>query len=58
MKYVLKHGLGPGTIPKGVEVVNIEDHPTNYWKQLATFNRDLTEDELKEFDIIPYTEVQ
>ena len=56
MKYVLKHGLGPGTIPKGVEVIDIEDHPTNYWKQIATFNRDLTEDELKEFEIIPYKE--
>lgn len=46
--YVLKHGYGPGTLPKNVEVGRVEDYK-GY--TLVWLNRFLTTSELNEYDI-------
>lgn len=48
-KYVVKHGLGPGMLPKDVEIVKYEDLPNG--KTAIWLDRFLTTKELKEYDI-------
>lgn len=50
-RYLTKHGLGPGTLPKDVKLVKWEDLD-NYYTAIWT-DRFLTTDELKEYDIYP-----
>lgn len=53
--YIFKHGIGPGTMPKDVEIVKTKDLPNGYtavW--LSDF---LTTDELKKYDIPAETEI-
>lgn len=47
-QYELRHGWGPGTLPKNVEVL---DHTVDGYKDYVTLNRKLTPEELKEYDI-------
>lgn len=49
--YILKHGLGPGTLPKDVEII---DHTEDGYKDIIWLNRRLNADELKYYDIKPY----
>ena len=49
--YILKHGLGPGTLPKDVEII---DHTEDGYKDIVWLNRRLNTDELKYYDIKPY----
>lgn len=47
--YYSKHGIGPGTIPKGVEVIDVvEDDDFNTWIAL---DKVLTTSELEEFEL-------
>ena len=48
-RYLTKHGLGPGTLPKDVKLVKWEDLD-NYYTAIWT-DRFLTTDELKKYDI-------
>ena len=50
-RYLTKHGLGPGTLPKDVKLVKWEDLD-NYYTAIWT-DRFLTTDELKKYDIYP-----
>ena len=46
--YLFKHGLGPGTMPKGVNVLKvIEDG----WKDYVLLDKMLTTEELNEYEI-------
>lgn len=47
-QYELRHGWGPGTLPKDVEVF---EHTEDGYKDYVTLNRKLTPEELKEYDI-------
>lgn len=47
-KYVLNHGLGPGTLPKDVEII---DHYQEGYYDVVTLSRKLTSDEVEEYDI-------
>lgn len=47
-RYVMKHGTGPGTIPKDVKVGKVIDD--DFYSQIY-INRPLTEDELSYYDI-------
>lgn len=47
-QYVLRHGWGPGTLPKNVEVL---EHTVEGFKDYVTLDRQLTPEELKEYDI-------
>ena len=47
-KYVLKHGLGPGTIPRDVDIIKVEDG--DYY-DIVYLDRPLTKEELKLYDI-------
>lgn len=54
--YFLKHGIGPGTLPKDVEIIqgwDIEGGNT-----LVTLDRFLTSKELREFDIPSETQLK
>lgn len=53
-KYVLKHGLGPGTIPRDVDIIKIEDG--DYY-DIVYLDRPLTKEELKFYDIPPEWEI-
>ena len=46
--YVLKHGLGPGTLPRDVEIIKTDEY-NGY--TLVWLDRFLTTSELKEYDI-------
>ena len=46
--YVLKHGLGPGTLPRDVEIIKTDEY-NGY--TLVWLDRSLTTSELKEYDI-------
>ena len=46
--YLFKHGLGPGTMPKGVNVLKAMD---DGWKDYVLLDRMLTTDELNEYEI-------
>lgn len=53
--YILKHGIGPGTLPSDVEIIKTKDLPNYYtavW--LSDF---LTTDELKKYDIPSETRI-
>lgn len=49
-KYELRHGWGPGTLPKEVEVL---EHTEDGYKDIVVLNRPLTDEELSFFDIKP-----
>ena len=54
--YFTKHGVGPGTLPKNVKLVNwkdVDDNITAIW-----LDRFLTTKELNEYDIYPETSTQ
>lgn len=53
--YVLKHGYGPGTLPKNVEVGRVEDYK-GY--TLVWLNRFLTTSELRDYDIPAETQLE
>lgn len=48
-RYILKHGLGPGTIPKDVNVLKWND--LDNWKTEVWLDRALSKEELKKYDI-------
>lgn len=51
--YVLKHGMGPGTLPKDVNIVrwkDLDDYKTVIWT-----DRFLTTKELEDYDVYPET---
>lgn len=50
-RYITKHGIGPGTLPKDVVLVDWEDLP-NY-KTAIYLDRPLTTKELDYYDIYP-----
>lgn len=49
--YILRHGFGPGTIPKTVDIINFEDLDNGETK--VWLNRPLTKEELDYYDIVP-----
>lgn len=50
-RYITKHGLGPGMIPKDVDILDWED--LDNWKTAIIIDRPLTKDELEYYDIYP-----
>lgn len=48
-KYILKHGFGPGTLPKDVEILTFND--LDDYRTEIYLDRPLTEDELNFYDI-------
>lgn len=48
-KYTLKHGIGPGTLPKDVEIVKYKDLNNGY--TVVYLDRFLTTDELEKYNI-------
>lgn len=50
-RYLTKHGIGPGTLPKDVTLLKVEDLP-NYFTAIY-LDRFLTKDELDYYDIYP-----
>ena len=54
-KYITNHGLGPGTLPKDVELVDYED--LDNYKTAIYLDRPLTSDELDYYDIPSETEL-
>jgi len=46
--YLFKHGLGPGTMPKGVNVLKVID---DGWKDYVLLDKMLTTEELNEYEI-------
>lgn len=48
-QYVLRHGLGPGTIPNDVQII---DSYESGWKDVVTLDRMLTPEEMDEYDIV------
>lgn len=54
--YLLKHGIGPGTIPKDVSIVKIWDLPNSY--TAVVLPRFLTSDELSFYDIPEESDIQ
>ena len=53
--YVTKHGIGPGTLPKGVKLLDWEDLDNNL--TVIWVDRFLTKKELDKYDIYPETEL-
>lgn len=53
--YIFKHGIGPGTIPRDIEVIRTKDLPNGY--TAVWLNRFLTYDELKQYDIPSETRI-
>lgn len=53
--YIFKHGIGPGTLPKDVQVVRTKDLPRGY--TAVWTDRFLTTSEMDEFDIPYETEI-
>lgn len=53
--YIFKHGIGPGTIPRDIEVIRTKDLPNGY--TAVWLNRFLTYDELKHYDIPSETRI-
>lgn len=53
--YIFKHGIGPGTIPRDIEVIKTKDLPNGY--TAVWLNRFLTYDELKQYDIPSETRI-
>ena len=52
-KYLTKHGLGPGTLPNDVKLLDWEDKPHNLTE--IWLDRFLTNQELEYYDIYPET---
>ena len=50
-RYLTKHGIGPGTLPRDVTLLKSEDLP-NYFTAIY-LDRFLTKDELDRYDIYP-----
>ena len=50
--YLARHGLGPGTIPRDVTMIDHKEDPENPWKDYICLDRFLTTQELKEYDLI------
>lgn len=53
--YILKHGIGPGTIPRDVTVIKTKDLPNYY--TAVWLDRFLSADELKQYDIPSETDI-
>ena len=53
-KYVTKHGVGPGTLPKDVKLIDWED--MDNYLTVIYLDRPLSTEELKYYDIYPETE--
>ena len=53
--YIFKHGIGPGTLPKDVNIIKTQDLP-NYLTAVW-LDRYLTGDELEQYDIPSETEI-
>lgn len=53
--YIFKHGIGPGTLPKDVQIVRTKDLPRGY--TAVWLDRFLTTPEMDEFDIPYETEI-
>ena len=53
--YITKHGVGPGTLPRDVEVLRVKDLP-NYYTAIW-LDRFLTTRELDEYDIPSETKI-
>ena len=53
--YFTTHGVGPGSVPKGVHILDIQDGQNNKgtWGEFVAFDRALTDDELKYYDLRP-----
>lgn len=51
--YVSKHGLGPGTVPKDIEISNVYDEP-NSMNTVFCSNRKLTQEELNKYELKPF----
>jgi hypothetical protein len=50
-RYITKHGLGPGTLPKDVELIKWED--LDNYKTAIWLDRPLSTQELRQYDIYP-----
>lgn len=48
--YVSKHGLGPGTVPKDIEISNVYNEP-NSMNTVFCSNRKLTQEELNKYEL-------
>jgi len=53
--YIFKHGIGPGTIPRDVQIVKTKDLPNGY--TAVWLDRFLTTSELREYDIPSETRI-
>ena len=53
--YILKHGIGPGTMPKDVEILKVKDLPNYY--TAVWLDRFLTTQEMDRYDIPYETEI-
>jgi len=53
--YIFKHGIGPGTLPKDVEIVKTKDLPNGY--TAVWLKRFLNTSELKQYDIPSETRI-
>lgn len=53
--YIFKHGVGPGTLPKDVDIVKTKDLPNGY--TAVWLDRFLTTSELKQYDIPSETRI-
>lgn len=53
--YIFKHGIGPGTLPRDVEVIKTKDLPNYY--TAVWLDRFLTTDELRQYDIPSETRI-
>lgn len=49
-KYILRHGFGPGTLPKDVDILDFKD--IDNYKTEVILDRPLTKEELEKYDII------
>ena len=55
-EYILRHGVGPGTLPKDVSVLDWEDLPN--WKTAVWIDRPLTSEEMDEYDAMYPSELK
>ena len=53
--YIFKHGVGPGTLPRDVEIIRTKDLPNHY--TAVWLDRFLTTEEMDEYDIPYETEI-
>lgn len=49
-RYILKHGVGPGTLPKDVNIIKYGEDRDD-WKTEVWLDRALSKDELERYDI-------